>query len=209
MFTAGSEELKTRKGAIERSMSILERIRAGLFTLLLSRQFAEIGPRALIHPPLRFNNLHQIRLCAGVTIHRDCWLVALGDDEDGRPKLIIKSHAAIGMGATISAAGHVEIGERVLLARNVYISDHGHAFEDIEIPIMDQGITVPKPVSIGNHTWLGQNACILPGVRIGEHCVVGANSVVTSDIPDRSVAVGAPARVVKTFNKSSQRWERI
>ncbi|SRR6266498_4232893 len=202
------EYLKTRKGTIERSFSIWGRLRARLFTLCLASQFAEIGHRVLIHPPLRFNNLHQINLGAGVTIHRDCWLVTLDDDHDGQVKLIIKSHAAIGMGATISAANRVEIGEYVLLARNVYISDHGHAFEDINLPIMNQGITTPQPVSVGCHTWLGQNVCVLPGVTIGHHCVVGANSVVLADIPDRSVAVGAPARVVKTLNTVTQRWER-
>jgi acetyltransferase-like isoleucine patch superfamily enzyme len=113
------------------------------------------------------------------------------------------------MGATISAASRILIDEYVLLARNVYISDHGHAYEEVDTPIMCQGISMVRPVSIGRHSWLGQNVSVLPGASIGVHCVIGANSVVLSDIPDYSVAVGSPARVVKMYNRSTKRWERV
>jgi acetyltransferase-like isoleucine patch superfamily enzyme len=145
-----------------------------------------------------------------VQIERDCWIHVVGGyDEENSPKLIIKSHAGIGMGATISAARQVVIGEYVLLARNVYISDHAHAYENLDVPIMHQGINGIAPVSIGRETWLGQNVVVLPGVTIGQHCVIGANSVVNSSIPDFSVAVGSPARVVKQYNRNTGRWERI
>jgi acetyltransferase-like isoleucine patch superfamily enzyme len=74
---------------------------------------------------------------------------------------------------------------------------------------MDQGIDNIKPVAIGRNSWLGQNAVVLPGVTIGEHCVIGANSVVNRSIPDFSIAVGTPARVVKTFNRQTKRWEKF
>jgi acetyltransferase-like isoleucine patch superfamily enzyme len=197
-------------GAIEKMMLLGSRIRTRLFTLLLSTQFKEIGAGSSIAPPFRFYGLSEISLGAGVIIHRDCWIhVVSGHGDEASPKINIKSHAAIGMGATISAAHQVVIGEHVLLARNVYISDHAHAFEDIETPIMHQGINRIAPVTIGNHTWLGQNVVVLPGVTIGEHCVIGANSVVNSFIPDFSVAVGAPARVIKRYNQQTGTWERI
>ena len=113
------------------------------------------------------------------------------------------------MGSHISAAQQVVIGEHVLLAPNVYISDHAHAYENVDVPIMRQGMTGVAPVSIGRHTWLGQNVVVLPGVTIGQHCIIGANSVVNSSIPDYSVAVGAPARVVKQYNRNSGQWERV
>jgi acetyltransferase-like isoleucine patch superfamily enzyme len=74
---------------------------------------------------------------------------------------------------------------------------------------MHQGINGVAPVTIGRGTWLGQNVVVLPGVTIGQHCVVGANSVVNSSIPDYSVAVGAPARVVRQYNRNSAKWERV
>ena len=63
-------------------------------------------------------------------------------------------------------------------------------------------------VRIGSGSWIGENACIL-GVIIGKQCVIGANSVVTKDIPDYSVAVGIPAKVIKKYNFETQQWERV
>jgi len=197
-------------GTIEKMLHQYSKIRTRVFTLLLASQFKEIGPGSRIMPPFRFHGLREISLGAGVIIHRDCWIHVFGHhDPEATPKILIKSQATIGMGATISAAQQVVIGENVLLARNVYISDHAHAFENIEMPIRHQGITGIRPVSIGRDTWLGQNVVVLPGVTIGEHCVIGANSVVNSSIPDFSVAVGAPARVVKRYNREAGVWEKV
>ncbi len=82
------------------------------------------------------------------------------------------------------------------MARNVYIADHMHAFEDIQLPVLAQGITEVGAVEIGDGAWLGQNVVVGPGVRIGRGAVVGANSVVLADVPDHTVAVGAPAATV-------------
>ncbi|MGO8697117.1 MAG: acyltransferase [Limisphaerales bacterium] len=163
-----------------------------------------------ISPPFRFYGLNQIVLGQGAQIERDCWIQTIPDDqESNEAKLLIGPHAGIGMGASISAARKVMIGEYVLLARNVYISDNSHAFKNIELPIMRQGLDRIAPVAIGRKTWLGQNVVVLPGVSIGEHCVIGANSVVNSSIPDFSLAAGAPARVIKRYNEQGGAWERV
>jgi len=197
-------------GTIEWMLHRYARIRTRLFTLLLAGQFREIGSGSRIVPPFRFGGLHEISLVEGVIIHRDCWIhVIAGHGDETAPKLTIQSHAAIGMGATISAARRVVIGEHVLLARNVYISDHAHAFANPGVPIRNQGLTGIAPVVIGRHSWLGQNVVVLPGVTIGEHCVIGANAVVNSSIPDFSVAVGAPARVIKRYDPATGTWQRV
>ena len=87
----------------------------------------------------------------------------------------------------------------MLLARNVYIADHAHAFEDPSRPVLDQGVDDIRPIEIGDGAWLGQNVVVCPGVRIGRGAVVGANAVVRDDVPDFSLAVGVPARVVREF----------
>jgi len=197
-------------GAIEKMLHTGSRIRTRLFTLLLSSQFKEMGAGARISPPFRFYGLNQMSLGECAMINRDCWIQTIpGGERGNEAKLVIRSHADIGMGASISAAHKVIIGEYALLARNVYISDHAHAFGNIEMPIVYQGINGIAPVVIGKHTWLGQNVVVLPGVTIGERCVIGANSVVKSSIPDFSVAVGAPARVVKRYNRGTGAWERV
>ena len=89
------------------------------------------------------------------------------------------------------------------MARNVYVADHMHAFEDGSRGVLDQGINRVAPVEIADGAWLGQNVVVGPGVRIGHGAVIGANAVVLEDVPDFTVAVGAPARVVRSFAGAS------
>jgi acetyltransferase-like isoleucine patch superfamily enzyme len=90
----------------------------------------------------------------------------------------------------------VEIGDSTLIADNVYISDFDHNFADLTVPIKDQGIAKSR-VRIGRDVWLGTKVTVARGVEIGEGSVVGANAVVTRDLPGHSVAVGVPARVIR------------
>ncbi len=94
--------------------------------------------------------------------------------------------------------GHLEIrvGNDVWTGHHVYITDQNHGYEDLNLPISRQ-VMPERPVSIGDGTWLGHGTVVLPGVNIGHHVVVGANSVVTRDLPDNCVAAGVPARVIK------------
>ena len=97
----------------------------------------------------------------------------------------------------LSAVRSVVLEDNVLMARNVYISDHIHRYTDLDMPIQKQGVDKISPVHICAGAWLGQNVVVCPGVRIGRNAIIGANSVVNKDIPDYCVAVGAPACVVK------------
>jgi acetyltransferase-like isoleucine patch superfamily enzyme len=197
-------------GKIELLIHQWLRLRCSLYTLLIGGQFQHLGRKSKVMPPFRFYGLNQMSLGNHVFIERNCWIQTIGEPtKPGEVKLAIGDYTSIGMGSSISAAARIDIGEYVLLARNVYIADHAHAFEDVNVPIMRQGINQLKPVSIGSNTWLGQNVSVLPGVAIGRHCVVGANSVVNASVPDFCVAVGAPARVVKRYNAETKNWERV
>ena len=114
-------------------------------------------------------------------------------------KLEIGSGTRIVGDCVLSAASSVRLGSKVLLARNVYISDHTHAYGDPRRAVLDQGIDRLEPVVIDDGAWLGQNVVVCPGVRIGRGAVVGANAVVLEDVPDHAVAVGVPATVVRRF----------
>ena len=106
----------------------------------------------------------------------------------------------IGERCRISIANSLEIGKKVLLSPNVYITDCDHEYRNIDIPVIDQGIVQRgQSVSIGEGSYIGINAVIVGNVKIGKHCVIGANSVVTKDVPDYCVAVGSPARVIKNM----------
>lgn len=194
---------------IEFVLQKLLRARARLFTLLIAPLLFEVGKGTVIIPPLRFYNLAGVRLGKQVLIHSYCWIqVVPGRRNADYPCLEIHDHAVIGMNATISAARKIIIGSHVLLGRNVYIADHGHEFRDIAKPVVEQGLRKIVEVSIGAETWIGQNAVILPGAHIGKHCVIGANSVVSTPIPDYSVAAGAPAKIVRRYDPAATDWRR-
>jgi lipopolysaccharide O-acetyltransferase len=126
------------------------------------------------------------------------WLQVLEGPGD-EPALAIGDGTSVAGGCVLSAAWSVRLGQKVLLARNVYVSDHVHAFRDLERAVLEQGVDRVEPVEIGDGAWLGQNVVVCPGVSIGRGAVIGANSVVREDVPDYAVAVGAPARVVRYF----------
>lgn len=115
----------------------------------------------------------------------------------------IGKESEIGERCRISIANSLEIGKKVLFSPNVYITDCDHEYRNVDIPIIDQGIVQKgQKVSIGDGSYVGINAVIVGNVKIGKHCVIGANSVVTKDVPDYCVAVGSPTRVIKNIAKT-------
>jgi len=128
-------------------------------------------------------------------------------DELGDGKIVIKHNAAIGERSIIAANESVVIGEFAMLAPNVYICDTDHGYEDILTPPMCQPLRKPRPIVLGNNCWVGINCVILASV--GKGSVIGANSVVTKDIPDYCVAVGQPAKCVKRYNFNNKLWEKV
>jgi len=174
------------------------RLRAKVFSVLVSGAFASFGKRSVLQPPLRLAGESGIAVGNDVFVGANSWLQAIGD-ENGSLKLEIGDGTSIAGNCVLSAARSVRLGERVLLARNVYISDHIHAYRDAQSAVLDQGIERIEPVEIGDGAWLGQNVVVCPGVRVGRGAVVGANAVVLEDVPDHSLAVGIPAVVVRRF----------
>lgn len=111
----------------------------------------------------------------------------------------------IGLGNVI--IGPVNIGNNVILAQNIVVSGLNHGYEDVNIPPSQQK-TQTKQITISDDVWIGANSVITAGVTLGKHCVIGAGSVVTKDIPPFTVAVGNPARIIKTYNPESEAWEK-
>lgn len=122
--------------------------------------------------------------------------------------MIIGSGCSIGHFNEIYATKSIVIEDNVLTADRVYISDNLHGYENPEIPVIKQPIKQNGTVRIGEGSWLGAGACVI-GANIGKHCVIGANAVVTHDIPDYSVAVGIPAKVIKKYNFNTSKWENV
>jgi serine acetyltransferase len=119
-------------------------------------------------------------------------------DRAAEPVLTIGDRCSIGRGTSIVARRRIDIGDDVTIAPNVYITDHNHAYADVERPIKEQ-YPVHDPVRIGDGTWIAAGATILPGADIGRHVTVGAGAVVRGKVDDRTVVAGNPARVVRRY----------
>jgi acetyltransferase-like isoleucine patch superfamily enzyme len=136
-----------------------------------------------------------------VYIHDYGWLVADGHNAS----VSIGNNTYIGRFAHIYATGNITIGKKVLIADNVYIADNLHQYTNVDIPIIDQPITQLNTVVIADGAWIGEKVCII-GASVGKNSVVGANSVVTKNIPDYCVAVGTPAKIIKRYHFEKKAW---
>ena len=183
------------------------RIHRRLWRILFASNFKKFGKHSYITFPLLLQNTKYIEIGDYVSIAKQAWLGANFVDNH-TPSLIIDDGTRIGNYNHIVAVSEVYIGEYVLTADKVFISDSLHSYEDITQPISRQPLYFKGAVHIGNGTWVGECVSII-GAKIGKHCIIGANSVVTKDIPDYCVAVGSPARVIKTYDSDKKEWVSV
>jgi acetyltransferase-like isoleucine patch superfamily enzyme len=203
----GRQRLRRDGGAaLLGAYRLLDRVRTKAFSVGVAGGFASFGRKSVIVPPIRILGEESIAIGDDVFVGGGSWLQVI---DDGRPQkrrtpvLSIGDGTRIAGSCVISAAVDITLGSCVLLARNVYIADHGHAFHDPSRPILDQGIRDLSPVHVGDGAWLGQNVVVMPGVTIGAGAVIGANAVVTSDVPAHTIAVGVPARVLRAIGSET------
>ena len=126
---------------------------------------------------------------------------------DHSPVVTIGDRVLIGKGSGIVGHHTVEIGDDVFTGHHVYITDANHGYEDRSLPLGKQ-FAPTRPVRIGSGSWLGHGTVVLPGSDIGRNVAVGAGSVVTGALPDFSVAVGNPARVIRRY-VDGEGWVRV
>lgn len=137
--------------------------------------------------------------CYSVVESYSCLNNAVGD-------LTIGDYTRIGLHNTL--IGPVHIGNHVNLAQNITVTGLNHNYQDVSRRIDEQGVSTEKVV-INDDVWIGANSVILPGVTIGEHSVIAAGSVVSRSIPPYSICAGVPAKVIKTYNFSTEKWEKV
>ena len=178
---------------------------ARVFRLFFAGQFGRFGMGTRIIAPVALEGPRRIFLGDHVYVAAMTCLAAMPHTGATECRLEIGDGTQIGRFNHIYATSRITIGQRVLTGNNVYISDNLHAFRDVSRAILDQPVRQVGAVTIGDGAWLGQNVCVI-GATVGRNCVVGANSVVTSDIPDFCVAVGAPARIIRRFDQAACTW---
>jgi acetyltransferase-like isoleucine patch superfamily enzyme len=134
----------------------------------------------------------RLELGAQVLLEPGVWLTA---PAPGRIR--IGAGTFFNIGVMVAAKELVEIGEYCMFANGCFVTDANHRFDDPNTPVPWQGFTSKGPTRVGDNVWCGANVVITSGVTIGERCVIGANSVVTEDIPPFSIAAGVPAKVIR------------
>jgi acetyltransferase-like isoleucine patch superfamily enzyme len=134
------------------------------------------------------------------SIGKYSWLGALSSYGKYRyqPSIIIGNEVTIGRFVCLTAISNITIEDGCLLSEHVYMSDHSHQMDPDKGLIVEQPLISKGPVHVGANSFIGYRACILPGVVLGKHCIVGANSVVTRSFPDFSVIAGSPARFIRS-----------
>ena len=125
----------------------------------------------------------------------------------GTDNIIIGKRVIIPQGTLLSSLPHhpdsaIIIEDDVLLGPNVAVYSSTHNFENPDIPIKEQGYRL-SAVTLKEGCWLGINSVIMPGITIGKHAIIGANSLVTKDVPDYAIAAGSPAKVIRYRNEKN------
>ena len=151
-----------------------------------------------------------IELGSGVYIghHSRIEGVSRYNDKSFMPIIKIGDGSTVQQGLYLTCANRIVIGKNTAIAANVTITDINHPYDDINLPIENHDIAVSE-VTIGNGCKIYNNVVILPGVHIGNHVTIGANSVVNSDIPDYCVVAGAPARIIKQYDINLGEWVKV
>jgi acetyltransferase-like isoleucine patch superfamily enzyme len=173
-----------------------------------------INWRAYVHYSAQISEQEpgQILIGRGAHIGKHAWLNVACPNKTEKSPLQIGARAHIGRNSLITAINQIIIGPNVLTGPQVLIMDHNHEFSDVNVPILDQGVTEGGRIILEEGCWIGFGAAIMcnSGVlRIGRNSVVGANSVVTKDVEPATVVVGAPARAVRRYDASANCWKRI
>jgi acetyltransferase-like isoleucine patch superfamily enzyme len=138
----------------------------------------------------------RLRIGSGVLLEPGVWLTA-----PDAARIHIGAGSFLNLGVMVASLELVEIGEHCMFANGCFVTDADHRFDDPDRPITWQGFTTKGPTRVGDNVWCGANVVITSGVTVGERCVIGANSVVTHDLPARVIAAGAPARVIREIGE--------
>ncbi len=174
------------------------------FGEILKAKFKFFRNGSYLRKPLIVVGSECLSIGKGVHVDAGCRLQCY-PTKNGATQLVLSDHVFIGFRCTLISAGRLLIGQYAILASEVFITNENHGHDPEGGYYMKQEL-LTRDVIIGDHCWIGEKVSILPGVCIGKWSIIGANSVVTKSIPDYSIAVGNPARVIKRYSFEKHMW---
>lgn len=174
-------------------------------------KYGSLGTNSVVMLPKTYdNNQGNVYIGNNVTIYFNSRIQLFPDSVNANKKISVQIEDGvwIGQGFSLLAGEDITIGKDTVIASDVLITSENHSMDpESDIPYKDQEL-IRKPVIIGKGCWIGEKVCILPGVTIGDKCVIGASSVVTKSIPDYCIAAGNPAKIIKKYNFDAHQWEK-
>ncbi len=161
--------------------------------------------------PHRISNSRCIRVGDRTTIGRGALIAPILEYANVHyaPRIEIGNDVYIGPSLYMACVGSITIGDGSVLSEDVFINDSNHGFDPQLGLIMQQELVHPGDITIGKSCFLGLRSAIMPGVTLGDHCVVGISSVVTKSFPAYSMIAGTPAILIKTYSLEEKRWVRV
>jgi acetyltransferase-like isoleucine patch superfamily enzyme len=192
--------------------SLLSRLRMSWWRL---RGLAKgIDRRAFVHytAEIPLSRRGQVVIGRGASVGKHAWLNVPGEGAREGPIIRIGPRVGIGRNSVVSGKNGIEIGENCVTGPHVLIMDHAHEYQDVTLPVAAQGTTQGGSIIIEPGCWIGFGAAVLCNrgvLRIGRNSVIGANAVVTTDVPPYAVVVGVPARPVRRYDPGERRWVAV
>jgi len=180
--------------------------------LRMTYPFASIGSRVSIHPSCFIDRktAHRITLGNNIRIEKDaCLGLSVPPEEHGEPVIIIDDNCVIHWRTQIGAKNRIHLERDVLVAQDVLIVDQNHAYDDVTLPIAEQGFTEGGTITIGQGSFIAHGAAIICSrgeLVLGRHCYVGAHTVVMNSAPDYSVLYGNPAKIIRHYDPVQREW---
>ena len=167
--------------------------------------------RFTIDKGLQINRFRGVTIGDNVAIGRNARFLIVPEycGEKYQPRINIGNNVSIGNRFSVLSAAEIIIKDDNLIASDVLITSENHGTDPEQADSYAATPLVVSPVIIGKGCWIGEKVSILPGVTLGDRCIVAANSVVTHSFPDKTMIAGMPARAIKQYSDDEHRWKKV
>lgn len=188
---------------------VFNRLYPRLFFFLYKLKFSQIGKKSRVRFPRRIIDPKCLHMGDNSTVMENARIQSYPTKQNAMPKIKIGNNVGIQYDFSAIAGDDIIIEDNCLLASGVALISENHGMD----PTLDGSYVTQElqssKIIIKKGAWIGEKVCILPGVTVGTKSIIGALSVVTKSVPDYSIAVGNPAKVIKKYNFEKKSWEKI
>lgn len=179
-----------------------------IWYLYNKRAYGNFGMSSIVYRPHKITNKKHIYIGEHVSFDKELRMEAICSkgQQAFSPHLVIGSYSHVEQRCQIFCANSINIGMHVIISSDVYITDVSHEYSNIELDVLEQPLNVGTTI-IGDYCFIGAGVKIIKPVNIGTRVIIGANSVITENIPSYCVVAGNPAHIIKKYNFETNKWE--